>query len=1145
MGIVYRATDRLTGQTVALKRVTVPGEQLVFMSRFRDSRSGNILLSLAHEFRILASLRHPHIISVLDYGFDADKQPYITMELLVDSQPLLVAGADCHLETQVDLLIQVLLALAYLHRRGVIHRDLKPDNVQITNGQVKVLDFGLATSHRHARASRSSPSGTLTHMAPEVLGGHPAGIGADLYAVGVMAYELFTGRHPFNLYELDLNAFLDEVRTKPPDVSDMTIPAPLAAVIGRLLAKTPEQRYASARDAIAALCEATGLVLPSETEDIRESYLQTAEFVGRDAELEQLHEALIQATKGNGSAWLLAGESGVGKSRLVSEVRIFALVNGAQVFHGQVENVGDSPYGPWRNILRLLALASAPDDFEAAVLQLIIPDIASLLGRTNIPELPALDPAGSQLRLFSVISTLVQRLDTPLVFILEDLQWASPETVNLLNWVSRRAVDHALFVIGNYRDDETPRMADYLPDMQMLKLQRLEMADIARLSQAMLGESGKAPQVIDLIQRETEGNAFFMVEVVRALAEEAGRLDKIIGMTLPDKVFAGGMQTIIQRRLQQVSDRSRPLLVLAAVAGRYLDLTVMRTLAPRQKLDLWLADCADCAVLEIENDRWFFAHDKLREAVVDQLAAEELRSLHERVAIAIEGTYSDRSDYAGRLAYHWARADNVAKEIKYSILAGRESATRFANDDAVRFFRRALELTTEDKLPILYELAQIYELISQWDSAEDLVRRAIVMPTITPDHQRVRAQCQSMLGRILSKYKGDYQEAIAHLQQARATFDKLEDKPGLVEVYSDIATAYSSQGEREAGLDYLGRQKNLATEIADSRGLSNALRRIGHIHVQEGDNDKALACYEQSLELAQAIDDPKAILAASSSLGVFHTRVGNLDRALDNLLLQHGQAQLIGDISSAGETIISIGALYRTVGDLESAVACCEQGLSTSSQLVDQLGSSIGLIYLAQCYGDQQRYDESEQCSALAIAIVRRMNKVFHLAGYLSIRADIAYDRGNYTEAQEINEQANELARRIGISEYQFRTEILKVKLRHKMRQSNTATAVGQFERLLDHWAEPKEQAEIQHALWKVDRTQINARDAAAETFRDLYQQSPQIIYRENYESLTGETLPERSRLPAVTGIIGLQPTNPETYLRLIKRWLAATDAAL
>jgi eukaryotic-like serine/threonine-protein kinase len=167
-GAVYRAKDRLIGDTVALKHVTTPTTQLLFSSRGEDAQ---VNLALAQEFRTLASLRHPHIISVLDYGFDHNRQPYFTMELLENPQTILEAGSGKSVETQVGLLVELLQALTYLHRRGVLHRDLKPSNVLVTEqGKPRVPDFGLPTTAEQAKGT----VGTLTYMAPEVLRNQPA-----------------------------------------------------------------------------------------------------------------------------------------------------------------------------------------------------------------------------------------------------------------------------------------------------------------------------------------------------------------------------------------------------------------------------------------------------------------------------------------------------------------------------------------------------------------------------------------------------------------------------------------------------------------------------------------------------------------------------------------------------------------------------------------------------------------------------------------------------------------------------------------------------------------------------------------------------------------------------------------------------------
>jgi len=516
MGAVYRATDRLTGSTVALKRVTVPTEQLTFTSRSGDT---DLSLTLAREFKTLASLRRPHIISVLDYGFDEQRQPFFTMSLLENAQTIVAAGQGRDLATQVDLLVQTLQALAYLHRRGVLHRDLKPGNVLVVDGQVKVLDFGVSViTSKTMEYVTQSTVGTVAYIAPELFAGAPITRSSDLYAVGVMAYELFAGQFPFS--NANVAVLLNDILYKRIDVRTTGVRDELAVVLGRLLVKTREERYGDAYQVIRDLCRAAGQPLPPETVEIRESYLQAARLVGREAELGQLTEVLNAALAGKGSAWLVGGESGVGKSRLADELRALALVRGALVLLGQAISEGGSPYQLWREVVRWLALTSDLEEREASVLKPLVPDIADLLGR-EVADAPLVDPRSAQRRLFGVMSEVVRRQSEsqPVVVILEDLQWARSDRLSLLERLSSIVAGLPLLMVGNYRDDERRGLPDDLPGMEVLRLERLNEAGVAELSESMVGAVGRQPQVVDLLQRETEGNPFFLVEVMRALAE--------------------------------------------------------------------------------------------------------------------------------------------------------------------------------------------------------------------------------------------------------------------------------------------------------------------------------------------------------------------------------------------------------------------------------------------------------------------------------------------------------------------------------------------------------------------------------------------------------------------------------------------------
>ncbi len=706
MGAVYSARDRLTGKQVALKQVTRK-HQSELTSTFGTTL--DFRLALAQEFRTLASLRHPYIISVLDYGFDVE-QPYFTMDLLDEPVSIVTYGQDQPYEVKTQLMVQVLQALAYLHRRGIVHRDLKPDNVLVVQvdgqPQVKVLDFGLAVARGHADTDQATV-GTIAYIAPEVLQGYPASEASDIYAMGVIAYELFAGRHPFDVSNIGL--LIQDVITTEPDISRVDAGKIIRSTIRISLAKSPVDRRLRVQDMIDQYVESTGQTVRYEPANIRESYLQAAEFIGRDAELARLTDALSHTQSGHGGLWLVGGESGVGKSRLLDELRTHALVTGALVLRGQAVTESGTPYALWRPVLRRLSLETTLTGFEASVLKPIIP------GRVgDAADAPLVEPNVAQARILDVVEELLRRVASRTVLILlEDLQWAGPNELALLKRVDRIAPDLPLLVVVSFRDDERPELADEFPRARLITLDRLDRQAIEQLTASMLGEeTGRLPQVIELLERETEGNAFFMVEVVRTLAEDAGHLEQIGTMTLPQQVFAGGIQAVVTRRIEQVPAAALPLLRVAAVAGRHLDMHVLSSIEMQMDFDDWLLACEMANVLEIdESNRWRFVHDKLREGLLADLDVKDSRRIHRQVADAIQRTYPGESEYAAVLAEHYHAAGAAEEEAHH---AGVAAERALLEGDSV--------------------------------GARDLLERAIALHERIGTDRRIRGQLEQLLG---------------------------------------------------------------------------------------------------------------------------------------------------------------------------------------------------------------------------------------------------------------------------------------------------------------------------------------------------------------------------------------------------------------
>jgi tetratricopeptide (TPR) repeat protein len=879
MGIVYRATDRLTQRAVALKQVTAALNHLEFAAqRSTQSYGTSLNLALAQEFQTLAALHHPHIINVLDYGFDQDR-PYFTMEFLPDAQTILQAGQSLPLAGRVRLLVQTLQALAYLHRHTILHRDLKPANILVFAGQVKVLDFGLSVTREQAQGV----AGTLAYMAPEVLEGSRAGEMSDLYSLGVIAYELFAGHHPF---AADNNQdLIRSIMTAEPDLHALHFDAApdrrLLPILQRLLHKDPTARYQNPQQVIDEFSAALDQpALAQETIAIRESYLQAAPFIGRAAEMAQLSTALDTALTGHGSAWLIGGESGLGKSRMLDELRGPALVKGALVLYGQAIESGGPPYHLWRAPLRRLVVSTPLSDLDASVIKEIVPDIERLLGR-SVPDAPRLDSRSAQQRLSLTLIKIFQSQAQPVVLLLDDLQWARENLLPLRELVQRTA-GLPLLIVGNYRDDERPDIPAELPGVQVITLQRFTRDEIAALSAAMLGPGGAQPRIVDFLERETEGNAFFMVETVRALAEKVPQLDDVAEMPLPEHIFAKGVLAIAQQRLERLPLDYHPLLRTAAVAGRQIDVKILHHIDRTVNLDVWLLVCADAGILKFEEGQWIFAHNKLRDGILYGLAEDQPPKLHRLVAEAIEAVYPDDETYAVALLAHWRAAGELVKEIHYARRAGQQLLAASSYPDALDFLRHAIQMAQEcapdraaeiqsETLDLEIQLGETLYSVGDYDAARKTLE--VVLPAARQHGAQVSiATATRLLGSVI-QVLGDYQEARRLMRESLLVSESTGDQQGVASALRSLGLIAENLGDMAEAINCYQRALVLFQTSGDRLGMAGTLANLGSIAGLNGLYAEAWQLYQESLSLFKAIGFRWGIAYTLIRLGdaVFHT----------------------------------------------------------------------------------------------------------------------------------------------------------------------------------------------------------------------------------------------------------------------------------
>jgi DNA-binding CsgD family transcriptional regulator len=431
-------------------------------------------------------------------------------------------------------------------------------------------------------------------------------------------------------------------------------------------------------------------------------------LVGRDAELRLVRPLIAGLQSGSGGVVTLAGDPGVGKTRLAQELAAQAPLHGATVHWGRcAESEGMPAYWPWIQILR--AWLASHDDADlrhdlgsgAPALAQVVPEVGERL--PNLPALPAAPPDQARFRIFDSVASWLQRATSrqPLVLVLDDAHWADAASLRLLEFVAPRLHELPLLVVVTYRDFEIyarPELREALdalyrqPAHVAIELRGWDAAGVAQAVERIVG-AAPAPGVAAAIHERTEGNPFFVIETVRLLAAEGALPD---GSPNAPRQIPASVREAIRRRLAALSEPCRELLATAAIIGRDFTLPVVAGAAGQpveQVVDL-LDEAAAAHIVQPPDaaGQARFAHVLISETLAAGLGAARRMRLHAAVAAALEQLDAGPVD---DIAYHYRQAavlGHAPRAIDHSIAAAERAMAQAAWETAIDHYRHALEL---------------------------------------------------------------------------------------------------------------------------------------------------------------------------------------------------------------------------------------------------------------------------------------------------------------------------------------------------------------------------------------------------------------------------------------------------------------------
>ncbi len=996
--------------------------------------------------------------------------------------------------------------LAAIHAGGVVHRDVKPENILITKDHVvKVMDLGVARLAEEAlRISQTGAFvGSVQYAAPEQFGTEVAVDGrTDIYSLGVTLYELATGQNPFA--DVDVQRTLRRVLNEPPrrcaEINPQLSPF-FEEAVHALLAKKPEGRFASAADFVRVLDEneksewwkarARAIRATTKRPLRRIRVPRETALYGREAEIARLRALFAKAKAGDGQTILVEGEAGIGKSRLVDE------------FVGLLQREGEDLnflYGSYPPG----GAATAAGAFTTAYReQFGVEDLEETL-KAYLPETPVLVPAfaamlrgevaprGAESLTKDSIQTVFVRstrslaAERPTVVLIDDLHFAPEEGRSLLAALAMAVPGHRILLVGTSRPGLDEKWLSNLDRLGVgrMALARLGPKDLSRLLVDALRSESLAGELAYRIGTKTDGNPFFVFEILRGLREGEYLAQRADGTWVTTRMIAeiqipSSILEMVQARVADLDDQERNLLDVAACAGFEFDPLLVAQVLGLAKIP------AMQALAKVEKKhrlvrsvgrRFAFDQHQVQEALYEGLPEILREEYHAAIAGALEAQGAaagkDPKTLGGALCVDLTRhffAGNRPESAKtYVEAALAHLDAGYQNDDASRLATRALGvaglLLGVERCRTLILEARRLERKGRTEEEVRTLEEAKALADAADD-RALRAKARNELGDLLRRLARP-QEAGPVLDEALALYRAVGDREGEAVVTMNLGLVAWAADRFDAARAHVERSLAIAREIGNRRIEATATQNMGVVSWNQSRFEEARWHYERCLALYREVRNrPEEILAAAN-LGLVYWSLGRYEEARAQFEAALVGAREIGFRTAEAHAMDCLGIVSRALGRLDEARVLMERQLALRREFGDRLGEATALLGLGVVLGEIGRLDEAGARVEAALASFRSIPSQVGEANALAALGSLLAERGRDAEAARLLSDAAARAREIGLPGVRLVATARLANLPVGDRATSLSTALGALAEC-EATAEIGETIAARFLLWK------------------------------------------------------------------------------
>jgi len=1056
-GIVYKARDTVLNRVVAIKMLK--GEALTDEAYSRFMR----------EAQAVAKLNHPNIVSIYDIGKEDENQFFVlefvdgmSLRELMGTYP----EAKCDIQTVLRIGIDVCGALQCAHSQGILHGDVKPENILITQeGTAKLMDFGLAKMLGEPGLTQARTTvGTVAYVAPEIALGKGADARSDLYSFGAVLYETVTGKPPFP-GEDPVKIIFSHIHDYPvsPNKLNPKVPQALAECIMKLLEKEPGKRYQSAEDLLRVLREiAEGflreILVPSRKPSVvvpspRPSGVREVQLIDRVEEMGLLREAVDRAVRGEGGLVFLHGEAGIGKTRLTRELGAYARLRGMQVLYGRCPALfrmdGVPPYVLWNEVIKNYLEFCTSEQLYKVIgyypgeVCKLVPEIKQKLG-TIPPSIP-ISPESERNRLFEAVSQFVTNIskEAPLLVVLDDLQWTDQSSLLLLHYLARGVYRESLLLLGAYRDtdiDERHPLPPVLAELnrerllQSVPLKHMSFDDISEMIKQILEQDDVSKEFCELVYDKTRGNPFFVEEVIKSLKEEEiiyrekgkWKIKEVSKIEFPETV-----KSVIKARISRLDDDCQNVLTLASFVGNDFAFEALCgvTGIEEDKLLEIMEKMLKTGLIKERvirgEDVYSFADIIIRDVVHEEVSHLRHKKLHGVVGSALEKAYANKIDeHFGELALHFLESGDKNKALEYFLKAGEKAVKIYANTEAISYFQSALRLLEEkegeyrEKARVLETLGDIKRLVGEYDVCMKRWNEALLLWKQLDEKEKV-ARLHRKMAVVLWRNIGNTEQAQGNFEKALRILEAEPESVELAALFAARATMSYFTEDVTKARSWAEKALELAKKLNAFEVIASSYVDLGLVFGATGERKKAVECQEKALKIALDNGHVDIALRAYNNLAV-HLPAEENERRLECHEKGLELAKKVGHIENISWFGIQLAGGYFGMGDVNKALTSAEESDALARKIGNLFDLSNSTLFLGAFYHVFGEWNKGEQYLKESLSISQKINNTQSISSSYGFLGWSCYDKGEYAQAKEYFDKMFEIDEKIGAKAYQI-----------------------------------------------------------------------------------------------------------------------------